>query len=63
MDYTHSPYLFWLVAIAGVLFGVLVMAMALMMFRKPRGTGGGSAPPPRRGSGPGDSGHDGGDLG
>lgn len=60
MDFTHSPFLFWLVAVAGALLGVLVTVMALMMFRKPRGA---DAPPPRRGSGPGAPGQDGGDLG
>lgn len=61
MDFTHNPLLFWLVAAAGVLFGVLITAMALMMFRKPRGVE--PPPPPRRGSGPGAEGQDGGDLG
>jgi hypothetical protein len=66
MDYSHSPFVEYLVGAVAILMGVLVVAMVFLMFRRPRPEPPAAppdAPPPkRRGSGPG-AGGDPGELG
>jgi len=66
MDYSHSPFLVYLVGALGVLMAVLVVGVAFFMFRRPPAAPPDAPPPspPRRpGSGPGAPGGEDGDLG
>jgi ABC-type branched-subunit amino acid transport system permease subunit len=46
MDYSHSPFLIYLIGGLGVLLGVVFLALALVLLRRPRDGGpGGPAGP------------------
>lgn len=39
MDYSHSPFVIYLIGGLGVLLGIAFLALALAMLRRPRGGG------------------------
>jgi hypothetical protein len=52
MDYSHSPFLIYLIGGLGVLLGVVFLALALVLLRRPPGGGTGGTGGPEGPAGP-----------